>query len=177
MTDTALSIEENLFWECKATGKPKPSFSWLKNGEQLMAEVWMCVYVKDSEDEYEAALKHWLFFFCLMLSLFTNLMCKTSTKFWLHLTCIFHSFHFAYNLAHFTEASYGKLDLLMSESDSNCRKKIHRECAVHWHGSVRVPGQKWRLELSSLHLGSTCTTSSRTTVHEMKGALQWFVLS
>uniref|UniRef100_A0AAQ6IHR6 Contactin 3b n=1 Tax=Anabas testudineus TaxID=64144 RepID=A0AAQ6IHR6_ANATE len=38
MTDTALSIEENLFWECKASGKPKPSFSWLKNGEQLMAE-------------------------------------------------------------------------------------------------------------------------------------------
>ncbi|KAK5913062.1 hypothetical protein CesoFtcFv8_002882 [Champsocephalus esox] len=38
MTDTALSIEENLFWECKANGKPKPSYSWLKNGEQLMAE-------------------------------------------------------------------------------------------------------------------------------------------
>ncbi|KAK2914635.1 hypothetical protein Q8A73_005229 [Channa argus] len=38
MTDTALSIEENLFWECKASGKPKPSFSWLKNGEQVTAE-------------------------------------------------------------------------------------------------------------------------------------------
>lgn len=38
MTDTVLSIEENLFWECKANGKPKPSFSWLKNGESIHAE-------------------------------------------------------------------------------------------------------------------------------------------
>ncbi|XP_013864935.1 contactin-3 [Austrofundulus limnaeus] len=38
MADTALSIEDNLFWECKASGKPKPSYSWLKNGEHLMAE-------------------------------------------------------------------------------------------------------------------------------------------
>ncbi|MCI4375167.1 hypothetical protein PGIGA_G00106180 [Pangasianodon gigas] len=38
MTATALSIEENLFWECKANGKPKPSYGWLKNGETLMSE-------------------------------------------------------------------------------------------------------------------------------------------
>ncbi|KAM9410404.1 contactin-3 [Pholidichthys leucotaenia] len=38
MVDTALSIEENLFWECKANGKPKPSYSWLKNGEQVLLE-------------------------------------------------------------------------------------------------------------------------------------------
>ncbi|KAM4613377.1 contactin-3 isoform 2-T2 [Polymixia lowei] len=38
MTDTALSIEENFFWECKASGKPKPSYSWLKNDENLMSE-------------------------------------------------------------------------------------------------------------------------------------------
>uniref|UniRef100_A0A4W4F289 Contactin 3a, tandem duplicate 2 n=1 Tax=Electrophorus electricus TaxID=8005 RepID=A0A4W4F289_ELEEL len=39
MRDSALSIEERLFWECKANGKPKPSYSWLKNGEQLVAEI------------------------------------------------------------------------------------------------------------------------------------------
>lgn len=39
MTDTALSIEENLFWECRANGKPKPSYSWLKNGYPVMPEV------------------------------------------------------------------------------------------------------------------------------------------
>ncbi|XP_076839736.1 contactin-3 isoform X1 [Brachyhypopomus gauderio] len=38
MRDSALAIEERLFWECRANGKPKPSYSWLKNGEQLTAE-------------------------------------------------------------------------------------------------------------------------------------------
>ncbi|XP_030623672.1 contactin-3 [Chanos chanos] len=38
MRDTALSIDERLFWECKASGKPKPSYSWLKNGELLATE-------------------------------------------------------------------------------------------------------------------------------------------
>lgn len=39
VTNSALSIEENLAWECKASGRPKPSYSWLKNGEMLAAEV------------------------------------------------------------------------------------------------------------------------------------------
>ncbi|KAG7478065.1 hypothetical protein MATL_G00076450 [Megalops atlanticus] len=38
MRNTALSIEESLFWECKANGKPKPSYSWMKNGEVLLTE-------------------------------------------------------------------------------------------------------------------------------------------
>uniref|UniRef100_A0A3B3TZQ0 Contactin-3-like n=1 Tax=Poecilia latipinna TaxID=48699 RepID=A0A3B3TZQ0_9TELE len=32
MKDTAMAIEERLHWECRANGKPKPSYAWLKNG-------------------------------------------------------------------------------------------------------------------------------------------------
>uniref|UniRef100_A0A672Z5K6 Contactin-3-like n=1 Tax=Sphaeramia orbicularis TaxID=375764 RepID=A0A672Z5K6_9TELE len=39
MKDTALAIEERLYWECRANGKPKPSYTWLKNGQQLVSEV------------------------------------------------------------------------------------------------------------------------------------------
>ncbi|XP_069545152.1 contactin-3 isoform X4 [Brachyistius frenatus] len=38
MKDTALAIEERLHWECRANGKPKPSYTWLKNGQQLLSE-------------------------------------------------------------------------------------------------------------------------------------------
>ncbi|XP_037108064.1 contactin-3 [Syngnathus acus] len=38
MADTVLSIHQKLFWECKANGKPKPSYSWLKNGDHLITE-------------------------------------------------------------------------------------------------------------------------------------------
>ncbi|XP_041954684.1 contactin-3 [Alosa sapidissima] len=38
MRDTALAIEDRLVWECKANGKPKPSHTWLKNGEMLVSE-------------------------------------------------------------------------------------------------------------------------------------------
>ncbi|XP_012682835.2 contactin-3 [Clupea harengus] len=38
MRDSALALEERLAWECKANGKPKPSYSWLKNGETLVPE-------------------------------------------------------------------------------------------------------------------------------------------
>uniref|UniRef100_A0A8B9MM71 Contactin 6 n=2 Tax=Accipitrinae TaxID=8955 RepID=A0A8B9MM71_9AVES len=34
-----LSLYDSLFWECKAKGKPSPSYSWLKNGQPLMSEV------------------------------------------------------------------------------------------------------------------------------------------
>ncbi|XP_069062473.1 contactin-3-like [Pleurodeles waltl] len=32
------AIEGRLFWECRASGKPKPSYRWLKNGEQSTGE-------------------------------------------------------------------------------------------------------------------------------------------
>ncbi|MBN3308806.1 CNTN3 protein, partial [Amia calva] len=38
MKDASISIEDHLFWECKASGKPKPSCSWLKNGEPITVE-------------------------------------------------------------------------------------------------------------------------------------------
>ncbi|XP_034393127.1 contactin-3 [Cyclopterus lumpus] len=37
MKDTTLAIEERLYWECRANGKPKPSYTWLKNGQQLLS--------------------------------------------------------------------------------------------------------------------------------------------
>ncbi|XP_061759853.1 contactin-3 [Nerophis ophidion] len=37
MKDTALAIEENLDWECRASGKPKPLYTWLKNGQRLIS--------------------------------------------------------------------------------------------------------------------------------------------
>uniref|UniRef100_A0A8C9TN31 Contactin-4-like n=1 Tax=Scleropages formosus TaxID=113540 RepID=A0A8C9TN31_SCLFO len=33
-----MSIEADLFWECRASGKPKPSYRWLKNGKLLALE-------------------------------------------------------------------------------------------------------------------------------------------
>ncbi|XP_033612925.1 contactin-6 isoform X4 [Fukomys damarensis] len=36
--NTYLSIYDNLYWECKASGKPKPWYTWLKNGERLNSE-------------------------------------------------------------------------------------------------------------------------------------------
>ncbi|XP_032841655.1 contactin-6 isoform X4 [Tyto alba] len=33
-----LSLYDSLFWECKAKGKPSPSYSWLKNGQPLTSE-------------------------------------------------------------------------------------------------------------------------------------------
>uniref|UniRef100_A0A4W4F1R6 Contactin 3a, tandem duplicate 1 n=1 Tax=Electrophorus electricus TaxID=8005 RepID=A0A4W4F1R6_ELEEL len=33
--DVQKAIDDSLVWECKAIGKPKPSYKWLKNGEPL----------------------------------------------------------------------------------------------------------------------------------------------
>uniref|UniRef100_A0A8C5JPW3 Contactin-3 n=1 Tax=Junco hyemalis TaxID=40217 RepID=A0A8C5JPW3_JUNHY len=36
--DVEVAVEDTLSWECRASGKPKPSYRWLKNGEQLAIE-------------------------------------------------------------------------------------------------------------------------------------------
>uniref|UniRef100_A0A8C5UA93 Contactin-3 n=1 Tax=Malurus cyaneus samueli TaxID=2593467 RepID=A0A8C5UA93_9PASS len=36
--DVEVAVEDTLYWDCRASGKPKPSYRWLKNGEQLSAE-------------------------------------------------------------------------------------------------------------------------------------------
>nr|XP_056711725.1 contactin-4 isoform X2 [Euleptes europaea] len=38
ISDAHVTIEENIFWECKANGRPKPSYSWLKDGEPLIPQ-------------------------------------------------------------------------------------------------------------------------------------------
>uniref|UniRef100_A0A8C3GPV7 Contactin 6 n=1 Tax=Cairina moschata TaxID=8855 RepID=A0A8C3GPV7_CAIMO len=39
-----LSLYDSLFWECKAKGKPTPSYSWLKNGQPLTSEERIQIY-------------------------------------------------------------------------------------------------------------------------------------
>ncbi|XP_006890703.1 PREDICTED: contactin-3 [Elephantulus edwardii] len=36
--DVEAAVEDSLFWECRASGKPKPSYRWLKNGDSLELE-------------------------------------------------------------------------------------------------------------------------------------------
>ncbi|KAJ7403232.1 contactin-3 isoform X1 [Pitangus sulphuratus] len=36
--DVEVAVEDTLYWDCRASGKPKPSYRWLKNGDQLSVE-------------------------------------------------------------------------------------------------------------------------------------------
>ncbi|XP_029946974.1 contactin-4 [Salarias fasciatus] len=38
LKDAHMAIDANLQWECKAAGKPRPSYRWLKNGQPLTTE-------------------------------------------------------------------------------------------------------------------------------------------
>ncbi|XP_044038618.1 contactin-4 isoform X2 [Siniperca chuatsi] len=38
LKDAHMAIDANLQWECKAAGKPRPTYKWLKNGQPLIAE-------------------------------------------------------------------------------------------------------------------------------------------
>uniref|UniRef100_A0AAQ5YVZ6 Contactin 4 n=1 Tax=Amphiprion ocellaris TaxID=80972 RepID=A0AAQ5YVZ6_AMPOC len=43
LKDAHMAIDANLQWECKAIGKPRPTYRWLKNGQPLITEVRMHV--------------------------------------------------------------------------------------------------------------------------------------
>lgn len=39
INDIHVAMEESVFWECKANGRPKPTYRWLKNGDPLLTRV------------------------------------------------------------------------------------------------------------------------------------------
>ncbi|NXO06719.1 CNTN4 protein, partial [Oriolus oriolus] len=38
ISDVHAAIEERVSWECRASGRPKPSYRWLKDGEPLLPQ-------------------------------------------------------------------------------------------------------------------------------------------
>ncbi|XP_043933946.1 contactin-4 isoform X2 [Protopterus annectens] len=38
INNAQMSIEDSIYWECKASGRPKPSYRWLKNGVPLITK-------------------------------------------------------------------------------------------------------------------------------------------
>uniref|UniRef100_A0A3Q4MEH3 Contactin-3-like n=1 Tax=Neolamprologus brichardi TaxID=32507 RepID=A0A3Q4MEH3_NEOBR len=92
MKDTALAIEERLYWECRANGRPKPSYTWLKNGQQLLSEVNYRIHVEDGVLSVSALTlsdagmyqcvaenKHGVIYFAAELMVLALLKAKTGT--------------------------------------------------------------------------------------------------
>lgn len=52
INDTQMDSGEKLQWECKAMGRPRPTYRWLRNGSPLTSEV--------------TALRHFAIVFCAM---------------------------------------------------------------------------------------------------------------
>lgn len=48
INDVHAAIEENVFWECHASGRPKPSYRWLKDGEPLLPQVGVLILLMTS---------------------------------------------------------------------------------------------------------------------------------
>lgn len=63
INDTQMDSGEKLQWECKATGRPRPTYRWLRNGLPLTSQVATilhsvpfpfvdCIMVNDSNIMY-----------------------------------------------------------------------------------------------------------------------------
>lgn len=44
LRDAYMTIGDDLHWECRANGKPKPVYRWLKNGQAMMSDVRPFIY-------------------------------------------------------------------------------------------------------------------------------------